>query len=142
MAKVNITEAIKLSGVSRQTFYAKYIDQGRITVETGAKGKKCIDTAELIRAFGTIDLDRLDNADRQDQTGQLDSKTAMLETEVKLLREQLNQAQEREQDARKREEWLQGQVDKLAQTVKLLEHKPEIQTGKKKGFLARLLGMG
>ena len=55
MSKVSISEAIRLSGVSRSQFYTKYINKGAISV-TVDSGKKLIDMAELIRVFGNIQL--------------------------------------------------------------------------------------
>ena len=54
MAKVSITEAIKLSGVSRSSFYGKYLKQGKISVTNGVDGKKEVDTSELLRVFGEL----------------------------------------------------------------------------------------
>ena len=53
MANVSISEAIRLSGIGRTTFYSKYINQGLISV-TEQQGKKVIDTSELIRVFGEL----------------------------------------------------------------------------------------
>ncbi len=56
MAKVSISEAARLAGVSRSHLYASFIKTGKISVETieDATGKpqKQIDTSELQRVFG------------------------------------------------------------------------------------------
>jgi hypothetical protein len=58
MAKVSIAEAARLAGISRSHLYKKYVEPGRITVETtldGAGGPiKRIDTSEILRVFGTL----------------------------------------------------------------------------------------
>ena len=60
MAKVSISEAARLSGVSRSHLYAAFIKPGRISVETvqDATGKpvKQIDTSELARVFGSLEV--------------------------------------------------------------------------------------
>jgi predicted site-specific integrase-resolvase len=56
MSKVSITQAAKLSKISRSTLYNKYIKTGIISVET-TEDKKLIDVSELIRVFGSIQLD-------------------------------------------------------------------------------------
>jgi hypothetical protein len=135
MAKVNISEAIQLSKVSRQTFYSKYLNPGKIATELDHQGKKCIDTAELLRVFGSIDLDTVDKTetikDRQVQTVRDSSHDA----EIALLREQLGAAQERER-------WYQGQLESLTGAIKLLEHRvgdPQAQAPRR-GFWSRVFG--
>ena len=150
MAKVNISDAIKMSGVSRQTFYAKYINKGVVTVEKDHLGKKCIDTAELMRVFGNIALDNEDKTihddNRRTLTPDLDSKIRELEMEVKLVREQLADHKEQIQDYRQREQRLLDQVDNLAGTLKQIEHRPEPpelpaeSRPAKRGLWARILG--
>ena len=139
MAKVNISEAIQLSRLSRQTFYSKYLNPGKISVELDPQGRKCIDTAELIRVFGSIDLDIVDKSKIDDfrlgQIGQGGAKDA----EIALLREQLRLAMERERAAEERERWYQSQVEALTGAIKLLEHKPEEQQPKR-GFWSRFFG--
>lgn len=50
MARLSISEAIRQSGVSRSTFYEKYIKQGLISVSE-SNGKKHVDTSEV---FGEL----------------------------------------------------------------------------------------
>lgn len=137
MAKVNISEAIQLSKVSRQTFYSKYLNPGKIATELDHQGKKCIDTAELLRVFGSIDLDTVDKAGvvkiGQVQTVQNSSQSA----EITLLREQLHAAQDRER-------WYQGQLESLTGAIKLLEYRvgdPQAQAPRR-GFWSRVFGGG
>ena len=54
MAQVSISKAIKLSGVSRSSFYGKYIKQGLISISVDRDGKKQVDTSELVRVFGEL----------------------------------------------------------------------------------------
>ncbi|TLM24468.1 helix-turn-helix domain-containing protein, partial [Acinetobacter baumannii] len=56
MAKVSISEAARLAGISRPTIY-KLINSGQLnftSVVKAGKTVKNIDTSELIRVFGTI----------------------------------------------------------------------------------------
>ncbi len=70
MAKVSISEAARLAGVSRSHLYASFINTGKISVETieDATGKpqKQIDTSELQRVFGNLKPKTEDSA----RTGQ------------------------------------------------------------------------
>lgn len=57
MAKVSISEAARLAGIARSNFYTTYIKKGRISISKDSKGKKFIDTAELLRVFPDIKQD-------------------------------------------------------------------------------------
>jgi hypothetical protein len=58
IAKVSISEAARLAGVSRSHLYAKFIKPGKISVQAviDAQGKpqKWIDISELQRVFGSL----------------------------------------------------------------------------------------
>jgi flagellar motility protein MotE (MotC chaperone) len=64
MPKVTITRAAKLAGISRQQLYDGYIGEGKITVDRDDPKKPKIDTAEILRVFGTLQDDntKSDNA--------------------------------------------------------------------------------
>ncbi len=128
MAKVTISKAIKLSGVSRSTFYTSYINQGKITVSKDKDGKKCIDTSELLRVFGELQLDtpvkQPNSSTEQLQIPQSNTKyedNQSLKVEVALLKQQLEGARQREEEFSKREQWYQGQISNLTDSIKLLE---------------------
>jgi hypothetical protein len=131
MAKVSISEAARQAGITRQYFYKKYIDTGKISVEKDADGKNPqIDTAEFFRVFGKLLVDSQGETQiLQVTTPENDSKNAALQTEVQLLREQLTAALEDKK-------WLQGKVDQLTgqldTTTRLLEHKPASEPPKKR----------
>jgi hypothetical protein len=145
MAIVNISEAIKLSGVSRQTFYSKYIDKGKITVSEDNLGKKCIDTAELLRVFGVMHTDNVDKTGqdsfRQVEIASNTQLIAGLEKEVQLLREQMVDKNEQIQEYRQREQRLLDQVDKLTDTIRQVEHKPKavVADPERPSWLVRVL---
>lgn len=56
MAFVTITEAAKLVRRSRRTLY-RDIDAGRLSKTVNADGGATIDTAELLRAYGTLHME-------------------------------------------------------------------------------------
>jgi hypothetical protein len=67
MARHSISEAARLAGISRTAFYEHHINKGTISVPKDERGKKYIDTAELLRAFPNIRIDS--------QNGQVDRLT-------------------------------------------------------------------
>jgi hypothetical protein len=132
--KVTITDAAKMVSLSRSYFHMQYIKPGKVSVERDDNGKPWIDTAELLRVFGKINEPNTENTQQnthaeQQITAEKQHENVILQAELRLLREQL-------QEARGRESWLQSQVDKLTDTVRLLEHRTE----PKRGFWTRLLG--
>lgn len=127
MPKVNISEAARLAGITRQYLHKKYIKTGTITVEKDYAGNPQIDTTEILRVFGKLhdasgDSNQSVNS-YHEMTAINDSKNTALQAEIQVLREQLNAAVEREK-------WMQGKVDQLADqlasTTRLLEHKETI----------------
>ena len=128
MANISITAAAKLAGVSRSTLYRTYIDKGLLSVSKDQQGKRCIDTSELLRVFGTLQGEA-EQGDTSDNVGQSnatesdsvrqpekkpESKESALELELKLTKEQL-------EESREREGWYKKQIDNLTDTMKLLE---------------------
>jgi regulator of replication initiation timing len=128
MAKHSISEAAKLAGVSRSHFYKKYIRPALISTEKDKDNNPVIDTSEIIRVFGRIHGDTVNNVSGiHNHTLDNDTKNTMLQTEIQLLREQLAAAQERDKLSGDREKWMQKQIDQLANqladTTRLLEYK-------------------
>lgn len=124
MANVTISEAIRLSGVSRSTFYTSYINKGRITVSSDRDGKKCIDTSELLRVFG--ELKRPSEKTQQNSTSEQHRTTdknsfKLTQKENLQLKQQLEEARRREQEFSDRELWYQSQISSLTSSIKLLE---------------------
>ena len=126
MALVSITEAIKLSGVSRPTFYRKHIgdraEQSRRVSVRVVDGRKAIDTSELERVFGRLNV----TSETVSAIASRDT-TESNDLELESLKQQL-------QEAKEREFWYQQQItEEKARAeraeVKLLEHlepdKPE-----------------
>lgn len=134
MALVSISQAAKLAGISRSNLYTTYINQGKISILKDERDHPCIDTAELLRVFGSLKISRNDVKQEfkqyynREEIGQNSVKNAVdsvLYPLVEQLRQQLIEAKIREQQALEREQFYQQQLKDLTQTIKLLEYKPE-----------------
>lgn len=110
MAKVSISEAARLAGISRQHLYKKYIKPGLLTVEKDGDSSPIIDTSELIRVFGELKSE-----------GQ--QAAAPLPAEFEALCRLLTDRDTQIQEAREREAWLKQHVAEIVGTLRLLEHK-------------------
>jgi len=126
MAKVSISEAARLAGISRPTIY-KLINSGQLNVTPivkGGKTVKAIDTSELMRVFGTIesypvatdftvnpeqDITRFNGHDLQD----LQHRIELLQKENEGLKEAVASRDDH--------------ISSLRQAMMLLEHKQESQ---------------
>ena len=125
MARVSISEAAKLAGISRNSLYKTYISKGRITVSSDKSSKKYIETSELLRVFHELQDDSQgDKGGIQQDDNVLHPDTALL-IENKLLAQQLEEAkvreQKQEQQFAEREQFYQEQIKELTSTVKLLD---------------------
>ena len=129
MAKVSISEAIRMAGISRSHFYNKYINKGLISVQV-ENDKKLIEVSELIRVFGNIYVE--DTNREQIRTVENTNETSDKTKIIELLEQQLLEFKQREIEAKAREKWLQTQIDELRQQQNcLLENK----VNKRKKFL-------
>ena len=125
MPALNITDAAKLAGITRQHLHTHYIKQGLISVSRDERNRPTIDTSELLRVFGQ--LKQVDTNDKHDSTPtdtENTGKTAELTAKIEALQEQLR-------EARDREKWYQEQIAGF----RLLEHQQQ-----PKGLFARLFG--
>ena len=124
MAKVSISKAAKLAGVSRTALYKSYINKGLLSTSRDDAGKKCIDTSEILRVFGKLQDNneglQVDTPENTPKTTQVTTDTAK-DFEIKLLQSQLEESRKREQEAQEREEWYKKKIDDLTDTMKLLE---------------------
>lgn len=172
MAKMSITEAARQAGITRQYMH-KLIKAGTVTAATDEAGNRYIDDAELLRAFdgrlpkikppSTNDT-LVDSKELRLITPEKTSLITGLRVEVQLLRErledkaeQIRKAEERERvevqqlreqlrKTEEREQRLLDQVDKLTDTIKQIEHKPQPepaapephQNQPKRGFWGRV----
>jgi len=137
--EISISEAAKMVKVSRNTIYDKF-KSGELSRCPSGK----VETSEILRVFGNS----AGRHTRQEQktfaqtvaTEQTkDSKTEQLyQAQIKTLEEALRQAREQIDEAKDREQWQRGQIEKLTDTIKLLEA-PKVTT-KPKAFFDRLFG--
>lgn len=122
MAHVSISEAARLASVSRPTIY-KLLKSGELSYTSIVKhGKtiKVIDTAELIRVFGTIEVvsdsksdtvkfDGASTAVNSDFLQSLQHQVTLLQAENAGLKDAVNSRDEH--------------ISSLRQAMQLLEHK-------------------
>jgi DNA-binding transcriptional MerR regulator len=106
MAVVNITQAAKLAGITRQYLHSHYIKSGLITVLTGADGKPRIDTSEIIRVFGALHVDSKDTDNSlhnitPEIAPVLSHKNNDMSGELSLMRELLAEKDKRIEDLQK-----------------------------------------
>ena len=127
MAKVSISKAAKLAGVSRTAFYKSYINKGLISTSRDEAGKKCIDTSEILRVFGELKMDTVDSVNNTlEQPTKTPTHTDLLvslgefKAEKKYLDAQLSAACEREA-------FYQKQITELTNTIKLLKAPTQTQ---------------
>jgi predicted site-specific integrase-resolvase len=116
MTMVNISEAAKLAGISRNHFYRKYINTGSISVSKNEAGKVAIETSELVRVFTTLQSAHMSVAQRDGELTQgCDTSTAVLLEKIKGL-EALLKAKDDE---------LEGYRDREKYLYRFLENKPK-----------------
>lgn len=116
MALVSISEAARLANVTRPTLY-KYRKAGKISFTQDGRGNSVIDTAELIRVFGSIAPATA--AGTQSNHAAHDENTVenkALQREIELLRELIVEKDKR--------------IEDLQQSVRLLAD----SAPKKRGF--------
>ena len=130
---VNVSQAAKLANISRDTFYKNYINKGKISVSRDGRNRPMVDTSEILRVFGSLHTDTVKNPTDQTQsytkkdsictvlTPSEAAKIQQLEQENQHLKERLAELQQLHQEAKDREQWQRGQIEKLTDTLKLLE---------------------
>src|SRR5712692_3660787 len=125
MPEVNISEASRLSGVSRKTIQ-RYIAQGKLsaTVDgTGGRTDRSIEISELVRVFGDLSHPAHATAQGQSPNVSMDN-VAPSAGEIDALKMALSAKNETIQVLTRQVDGLQTQ---LAQVTGLLEYrKPEV----------------
>lgn len=133
MAKVSVSEAARLAGISRTNFYKSYVKTGKLTVERDEDGKPTVDTSEILRVFGRLqDISNDTEQNEQKVTPENTPNLSSLEAELKAVRELLSIKDEQLSDAKEREAWMRKQIEELTTAVRLIEDKREQQPPKKK----------
>lgn len=122
MTKLNISQAAKRVGVSRQTFY-RHIETKGISTSQDADGKPVVDVSELLRVYGALQGhdDKRDAPPRQRGTLSNDNPDTALRAELDTLRRQNLEALQARLDAveKERDEWRE-QAQQLAASFRLL----------------------
>lgn len=119
MAKLNISQAAKVSGKSRSTIQ-RHIKSGKLSVSQNAAGETEVDTSELLRIFGELHqnatvLQHVLDASKSGTKQQLDTVGSVA---IEVLQKELERTREREI-------WLQKQVDEREEKIKRLEERNE-----------------
>jgi hypothetical protein len=134
--EISITEAAKRLNIGRSTLYKK-VSIGEVSRNPNGT----VDTSELFRVFGSSpktssqDVPKTPVDTPQDTGRHLghEARLATLEAENRQLRERLDESKEREA-------WQRAQIDKLTDTLKLLEAPKATTPAKRKPFFERLFG--
>lgn len=124
MALLNLTAASRAAGVNRSTI-VRALKSGRLSATTNDAGERCIDTAELMRAFGALKSDAYADARAAPMHATGDAHPFAQDQPVLLevLQEQLRQANEREREGREREARLLALLESEQQARRELETK-------------------
>mgnify|MGYP001560961240 FL=1 len=131
MAKLNITQASKNFGISRNTLYKK-VRQGLLTQDSDG----CLDTNDLIRVIGSqvknpIGDDAVNTRNANSVNRELQHENEQLKQLLAMKEILINQLQQQVLDLRQDKEQLYNQINQ-----KRIEHKPK----NRKGLLGRLFG--
>ena len=120
MALVTITDAARLAGISRQYLYKAYIKTGKLSVDRDSKGSPVVDTAELLRVFGTLNGDWMDAPVDDDglhvETTEKEVDIKVLSVELAAKDEIIRRLERQVADGGEREAWLRQQLER-AQAV-------------------------
>lgn len=144
--EINIKAAAEMVKVSRTTIYEKLK-----SCELSKSDSGKIDTSELLRVFGNPadrhskqeekeHIEQLKKLSTQDISRHLQdtAEKEVLKAQIKTLEEALAKAHEREHQHIEREQWQRGHIEKLTDTIKLLEAPKAKEQEKPKGFFSRL----
>lgn len=144
MAKLTAAQALKTIEVSKATLY-RDINSGKVSCEIDNKGRKVIDTSELIRVYGELKTPKTqetvsrNGSMKPQETGET---VSLLKQKIGFLESQLEDSKKREDDLQQQRERLYQERDKLLgivenQQIQLLEdkrEKPENPTNKQAWF--------
>ena len=160
MAELTLRDAAKQVGVSRATIY-RAVSEGRLSATVRPNdGQKVVDTAELLRVFGSLKPRQAETAgetaprdrSRQAETAppSLAYMTAedrrrevaiadreALRAELDAARGTIRRLEQQAQEARERELKL---MELAASATRLLEHREVAAAPPPRGFLRRLFG--
>lgn len=143
--EITIQAAAKMMKIGRTTLYKK-IETGELSRCNSGK----IETSELLRVFGSptdrntrqeekTHIEKIKTLSTEDTRHFQDTfeKEEFYKAQIQLLQESLSKAHERENQHIEREQWQRQHIEKLTDTLKLLEA-PKQAEPEKKGFFKRL----
>ena len=160
MAELTLREAAKQVGVSRATIY-RAVQEGRLSATVRPHdGQKVVDTAELLRAFGSLKPRQAETASEtapRDRTRQAETAPPSvayltaedrrreveiadreaLRAELDAARDTIRRLEQQAQEAREREAKL---MELAASATRLLEHREITAAPPPRGILRRLFG--
>ena len=107
MVILNQSAAARVAGVSRSTI-VRFIKTGKLSATTNDQGDRCVDTAELIRVFGSLkQVDSVGDTSLMNPTSvSHDPLIQVLRDQVRQLEDQIRRGQERESTFHEREDRL------------------------------------
>lgn len=126
MAKVSISEAARLAGISRQHLYKKWITPGLLTVEKDGENPPAIDTSELLRAFGEL-KGGVSQGDRRGGDMVQEAEYILLQAELQATRQRLADCEAQLREAGDREEWLKTHIGEMTGALRLLENRAKTE---------------
>jgi hypothetical protein len=88
MAKVNVSQAAQMAGVSRSTLH-KQLNAGKLSAER-VDGRTLIDVSELERVFGTLVPPGTLKPNRRTTQSDTPQITAILQSQIELLQRELD----------------------------------------------------
>ena len=160
MAELTLRDAAKQVGVSRATIY-RAVSEGRLSATVRPHdGQKVVDTAELLRVFGSLKPRQAETAGEtapRDRTRQAETAPPSLaymtaedrrrevaiadrealRAELDAARGTIRRLEQQAQEARERELKL---MELAASATRLLEHREVAAAPPPRGFLRRLFG--
>lgn len=132
---LSVSEAIKFTGVSRATMY-RYLDEGKISFAVDGRGKKTIDTAELVRVFGDS-ANRPEKISKDSIEQSVQIQAVLMKQENQYLRETLERLQRDLQEAKDRATKAEERLD----AVLLRLQAPEQQQSDSQPITRKFFGL-
>lgn len=135
--KVSMSDAAKMAGVSRATFYRHIEDKG-ISTEKNKKGAQVVDISELLRVYGD-DLKSLEDVEKdktsKKEKGETPQDKGSVSVELEVIRERLkNFENERERERQQ----LTSQIEDLRSRLEQSEEQ-RIKSEEQKDRLTLML---
>ncbi len=141
MAKLNITQAAKRVGVSRQTFY-RHIEKKGISVTKDDNDQKVIDESELFRVYGDalqVD-DKTDVTPLHDVTPKKAKSDNGLQVKVAVLEERLSGRDEMIEHLKAEIRALKGKDEDNQKLLMDLRVEAAKKATERRGWFSRVFG--